>query len=143
MYYLLLSSPIIVEKMSFEMPVVTGLAPVEPHLKGAAGRFNGGWQQEDDNPEVIITVCLILSLALTLRSLLRFVYLRRPWILLWTKPWTSWPGDGSAIVRSKPLLLHSNSSSSSSNNNNGNFSNRRTKSKKTLSFCPDAFSSSV
>ena len=40
--------------MNFEMPVVTGLAPVEPHPKGAAGRFNGGWQQDEDNPEVYI-----------------------------------------------------------------------------------------
>lgn len=34
------------------MPVVAGLAQVEPHHKGAGTSFNGGWQQDDDNPEV-------------------------------------------------------------------------------------------
>ena len=40
-----------VENMNFEVPLATGLTRVEPHPE--APRFNGGWQQDDDNPEVI------------------------------------------------------------------------------------------
>ena len=43
--------------MNFEVPLATGLTRVEQHPSegAAARRFNGGWQQDDDHPEVTIT----------------------------------------------------------------------------------------
>ena len=50
--------------MNFEVPLATGLTRVEQHPSegAAARRFNGGWQQDDDNPEVTIAVFVLCDL---------------------------------------------------------------------------------